>query len=487
MTRKPCATTAKITPSAPNKKRSAITERGLCAAEIEAKRKFAEWLEKYRPVEEAIYAERDRRERRKRINRGKAFGDLCEITEGRASFCRRTGFSAEEANWILGRRRAIHPSLELPMLIGEMAWLAAITLRKELTKRITRVKHDMMRPAYYERERNRRLALAAERRKIKTRHTTNPCPTKEQILDAWIKVKDSNESMLRFGSLLEDLECYVDNSLLHDGGIIVGRRPGIKGWLQMNIPALYLKYSTVMAYKAAAKKMRQTIGLSDPMPLSSIMQDASIGDGTGKSSGTESTQKEGLGEDCNLQDYDADEIIRCTKPCDGNARNGKQGTQVANSPSKVADLQDCSIRPNSKGNGNPDARQRSATSHHTATLSEPPKEINASVSPEKEAETVRHNELHTLKATALYSEVMNLITPGKRKRTELIRKLHDLTDPNSIEDANMLQEWRRFYESKITVRTKSVWGRRLLGRFRNTPGDWGTDGRRRKLIRGKPE
>lgn len=472
MTRKPCATTAEITPSTPNKKCSAITERGLCAAEIEAKRKFAEWLEKYRPIEEAIYAERDRRERRKRINRGKAFGDLCEITEGRASFCRRTGFSAEEADLILKRRRAIHPSLELPMLIGEMAWLAAITLRKELTKRITRVKHDMMRPAYYERERNRRLALAAERRKIKTRHTTNPCPTKEQILDAWIKVKDSNESMLRFGSLLEDLECYVDNSLLHDGGIIVGRRPGIKGWLQMNIPALYLKYSTVMAYKAAAKKMRQIIGISDPMPLSSIMQDASIGDGTEVSSSTGSTQKERIGEDCDLQDYDADEIIRCTKPCDGNARNGKQDTRVASSPSKVADLQDCSIRPNSKGNGNPGARQRSATSHHTATLPEPSKEINASVSPGKEAETVRHNELHTLKATALYNEVMNLIAPGKRKRTELIRKLHDLTDPNSIEDANMLQEWRRFYENKITVRTKSVWGRRLLGRFRNTHGDF---------------
>lgn len=487
MTRKPCATTAEITPSTPNKKRSTITERGLCAAEIEAKRKFAEWLEKYRPIEEAIYAERDRRERRKRINRGKAFGDLCEITEGRASFCRRTGFSAEEANWILGRRRAIHPSLELPMLIGEMAWLAATTLRKELTKRITRVKHDMMRPAYYERERNRRLALAAERRKIKTRHTTNPCPTKEQILDAWIKAKDSSESMLRFGSLLEDLECYVDNSLLHDGGIIVGRRPGIKGWLQMNIPALYLKYSTVMAYKAAAKKMRQIIGLSDPMPLSSIMQDASIGDGTGKSSSTGSTQKERRGEDCNLQDYDADEIIWRTKPCDGNARNGKQDTHVASSPSKVVDLQDCSIRPNIKGNGNPGARQRSATSHHTATLSEPPKEINASVSQEKEAEAIRHNELHTLKATALYNEVMNLITPGKRKRTELIRKLHDLTDPDSIADTNMLQEWRRFYESKITVRTKSVWGRRLLGRFRNTHGDWGTDGRRRKVIRSKPE
>ena len=54
-------------------------------------------------------------------------------------------------------------------------------------------------------------------------------------------------------------------------GVIVGRRPGIKGWLQTEIPALYLKYKTVMAYKAAAKRMRQVLDIRDPLPLSAAL------------------------------------------------------------------------------------------------------------------------------------------------------------------------------------------------------------------------
>ena len=71
---------------------------------------------------------------------------------------------------------------------------------------------------------------------------------------------------------MEDLECYVDNSLKRtDGGVIVGRQSGIKGWLQMEIPALYMKYKTVMAYKAAAKRMRQVLDIRDPLPLSAAL------------------------------------------------------------------------------------------------------------------------------------------------------------------------------------------------------------------------
>ena len=58
--------------------------------------------------------------------------------------------------------------------------------------------------------------------------------------------------------MMQDLECYVDNSLLrNDTGAIVGRRGGVKAWLQENIPALYVRYTTVMRYKAMAKKLRQ--------------------------------------------------------------------------------------------------------------------------------------------------------------------------------------------------------------------------------------
>ncbi len=411
-------------------------------AEKEALRKFSEWQAKYKPVEEAIYAERDRREYRKRISRGKAFGDLCEMTEGRAAFCRRTGISMEEANRLLSHRHAIHPSLEPLLFIGDMAWSAMNAIRKELTRRIARAKHYAMRPAYYERERNRRLALATERRKVKTRSTSNPCPTKEQILDAWIKVKDSSEAMLRFGSLLEDLECYVDNSLIHDGGVIIGRRAGIKGWLQMNIPALYLKYKTVMAHKATAKRMRQIIGLKDPMPLSSVMPNGD--DAEVRIMNTEYKSKNR--EEHDLQDYGADEILFKAQSAI-NQRQGRSAIQGRHA-----------WRSNPKGKGMSECATERQCSNTRQNMRD-------AISP-KGAGDSELSDLRKLRATAIYHEIIGLISPSKRNRTRLVHKLKDLTDPNAVEDANMLAEWKRFYENKITVRTKSTWSRRLLRAMR---------------------
>ena len=58
--------------------------------------------------------------------------------------------------------------------------------------------------------------------------------------------------------MLEDLECYLDNSLRRsEDGVIIGRNPGIKGWLCDNLPEIYEKYTTAMRYKAAAKKLKQ--------------------------------------------------------------------------------------------------------------------------------------------------------------------------------------------------------------------------------------
>ena len=120
--------------------------------------------------------------------------------------------------------------------------------------------------------RTRRRALAAERRKIRDRRTDNACPTKEQILDAWIVRRKSHEDAIRFGSLIEDLECYIDNSLRRDEeGVIVGRNPGVKGWLRENIPVLALQYTTVMRYKAAAKKLKQITELADPTPMDVVL------------------------------------------------------------------------------------------------------------------------------------------------------------------------------------------------------------------------
>ncbi len=54
--------------------------------------------------------------------------------------------------------------------------------------------------------------------------------------------------------------------------MIVARRGGVKAWLQINVPELYLKYKTVMAYKAAARKLKQITGLRDPVPAARFVE-----------------------------------------------------------------------------------------------------------------------------------------------------------------------------------------------------------------------
>ena len=120
---------------------------------------------------------------------------------------------------------------------------------------------------YYPAEAVRRRRLAAERRKIRCRTTINAAPTPEELKEQFARVKRNPQEMIRFGSMLEDLEAYVDNSLRRDAaGTIVGRNPGIKGWLAENCVELAAKYSTVMRYKALAKQFRQAVGLHDPYP-----------------------------------------------------------------------------------------------------------------------------------------------------------------------------------------------------------------------------
>ena len=251
------------------------------------------WQEKHDALEAEIVSARERRaasRRRRAEERARAFGDLCEASEGRAVAWRRGGATLAD----------------MLAFAGGDVWLLqtlARWLRAESTRRIARLRHAARRPEYYERERARRQELAAARRRTARRTTENPCPTREQILDAWLKVGDSNEDLLRFGSLIEDLACYVDSSLIRtEDGAIVGRRGGVKAWLQTNIPALYLKYTTVMRYKAAAKKLRQLTGLADPVPAARLVDDPPPTDG--------GTPPRPRGEGKELEkDYGADKFI----------------------------------------------------------------------------------------------------------------------------------------------------------------------------------
>lgn len=146
--------------------------------------------------------------------------------------------------------------------------------RRGLTEEIARLQRKVYRPRYYARENARRRALAAERRKIRRRTTTNPCPTPDELRAAFARRGESAEAKLRLGGMLEDLECYVDNTLIYDEHLqIVGRRGGVRGWLQRVVPDLAPHYKTLMAYKALAKRLRQGTGISDPLPTDAFLPD----------------------------------------------------------------------------------------------------------------------------------------------------------------------------------------------------------------------
>ena len=155
---------------------------------------------------------------------------------------------------------------------GDFWWMYLDARRRACSLRVAKLKAAKRRPRYYAAENERRRALAAERRKIRARTTTNACPKSKAILEAWNHRKDSHEAAIRFGSLLEDLECYLDNSLRrNEDGVIIGRNPGIKGWLFENIPEISGHYTTAMRYKAAAKKLKQVVEFVDPTPADVVL------------------------------------------------------------------------------------------------------------------------------------------------------------------------------------------------------------------------
>ena len=364
------------------------------------------WWAKYGLVERSIVSAQERRRRRAkatRRSRAREFGDICEMTDGLAVRWRRDGFFyGEELACILFRDAGYYAYLDF--------------MRRASGRRVSRLKAYVRRPSYYDAENARRRALAAERRKIRARRTDNDCPTKEQILDAWIARRKSHEDAIRFGSLIEDLECYIDNSLRRDeDGVIVGRNPGVKGWLRENIPALALQYTTVMRYKAAAKKLKQITELTDPTPMDVVLP------------------SKGIMAEGDKQDYGADEIMAGAKVALGEAKNGRLSGGIAKvSPSqavKVAESQDSEVHLSSN----------EVIAPHVAEV--------------PSVEVVR--------ARAIWEEVVKDV--GK-SATALFERLDALVDPARVEDANMLAAWREKYANEITERTKKMWWLRRLWR-----------------------
>ncbi len=358
---------------------------------------LAAWLARYEPVEREIMEAHERRvasRARRRTETARAFGGLCEATEGLAVVWRREGLGVGDmVRWADG---------DVPVLLALARWLGT-----GASKRIDRAQSRLRRPLYYARERARREALAEARRRVGGRRTTNPCPTREAILDAWIRRLDSHEAAVRFGSIVHDLECYVDNSLLRDGtGAIVGRRGGVKAWLQENIPALYVRYTTVMRYKAMAKKLRQVVGLTDPVPAEAVL--------------AESAEPScGRGEE--KRDYGTYEIS-----CRGQGRSADaRGRQ----------------------------RMRKGTREEVSGMAVVRMEV-----PDLAVVQTEVPDLTVVRARAVWLDV----TAGVRgSATALMERLDALTDPERVEDANMLAAWRAKYENEITERMKLRWWRKM--------------------------
>ncbi len=170
------------------------------------------------------------------------------------------------------RRNARTFEEKVSLLLGVAALFGAYTVATLLYRRLSLIVKRLRRPTYYERERERRQKLAIARREVRKHHTLNPQPTFDAIRAALRTARSSPEAAIRLGSLLEDLECFVDNTLIHDAqGQIVGRRGGIKRLLQREAPDLFAKYSTIMRYKAMAKRFRQACGSAEPVPPATLL------------------------------------------------------------------------------------------------------------------------------------------------------------------------------------------------------------------------
>ena len=114
---------------------------------------------------------------------------------------------------------------------------------------------------------------AVRRQLLKTRKASTRLPPTPKALEAaWAKSRRSLEWKLRLGSMLEDLEPSVDQSYIRDDdGAVVGREPGIRGWLMEHCVEVFDHYKTAMGYKALAHRFRLAIDLPEPFTLEDVI------------------------------------------------------------------------------------------------------------------------------------------------------------------------------------------------------------------------
>ena len=116
--------------------------------------------------------------------------------------------------------------------------------------------------------------------RINRKISVNPPPTPEALEAAWAATRggrrgdpDILAARLRLGAMLSDLEPSVDQTYIRDeDGTIIGRQPGLRGWVKIYVPELVPHYKTLMAYKALADKLRIAMEISEPDALDGFLE-----------------------------------------------------------------------------------------------------------------------------------------------------------------------------------------------------------------------
>ena len=418
---------------------------------------------------------RFKRQQRRKEEIARAYGDLCEATDGEAALWLRNGYCSFDMAYMLacdrwtkicaeryfklsGKKNPmarapkfgnILSSLVLSHFIvcngasPAMRYCALVLLIKATGKSASTIKHKAIRPKYYEKENIRRRELARERRRILSRTTISDCPSKEAILDAFMHRKDSKEAAIHLGSLIHDLECYVDNELRFDRGKIIGRNAGIKGWLGENIPLLLQKYSTIMRYKAMAKKLKQLVELDDPMPAEVVLIDEtsqSTEDSVNDNSENEITVRN---KNCIVDEVLVARVFRGFKGGKGDKDGDKKGDNGSNGD-RVGDV-------NKGGMDETSGKSGKGSSGYNGGMGG------------NGYKCCREERL--LRAIAIYKE----ISEGVVGASQMMARIDAFLDPERVEEATTLAFLREKYQNEITVRNKSKWWRRLIG---GVKGKW---------------
>lgn len=110
--------------------------------------------------------------------------------------------------------------------------------------------------------------------------SVNPPPSRETLVEAYRAARGRGrvEEKIRCGSMLLDAEASVDSSLRRtETGEIVGRNPGLRGWIGDRAPWLLNHYVTLMKWRRLAQEFRESHGLRDPYPATVLLADDAPG------------------------------------------------------------------------------------------------------------------------------------------------------------------------------------------------------------------